>query len=75
MEDEFCRTERADRGLRALGIVWRRAGSRVGGGGLGASIMAQFPLVDPGVGLLGTYGPGPGKGRWDAAGAKPCAGA
>ena len=49
-----------------MGIVRRRAGSRGGSGGLGASTVAQFPLVGPAVGLVGKYGPGPGKGQWRA---------
>ena len=28
--------------------------------------MAQFPFVDRGVGLVGKYGPGAGKGQWGA---------
>jgi hypothetical protein len=50
----------------SLGIVRHRAGSRGGSDGLDASIMAQVPSVDPGVGLFGKYGPAPGKSQWGA---------
>jgi hypothetical protein len=49
-----------------LGIVCRRMGLRSGCGGLGASIIPKFPVVDPAVGLVGKYGPAPGKGQWGA---------
>ncbi len=43
--------------------VRRRA--REAAGGLWASLMAQFPHVDTGVGMVGEYGPGAGKGQWE----------
>jgi hypothetical protein len=45
----------------SLGDCKAPGGVRGGSGRLGASIMAQVPSVDPGVGLFGKYGPGLGR--------------